>query len=76
MTRETLAADRLRQVRAPWVAGHRANATIGRALRLTMINIARRDLVVPTWPCWVILERFTFCLAEDEEVQSFYTAAR
>ena len=51
--------------------GHRANASIGRALRLTMINIGggrpgTSDMVLLGHP-----GKFTFCLAEDEENSPF-----
>jgi len=47
--------------------GHRANASIGRALRLTMINIGgarpgQSDMALLGHP-----GKFTFCLAEDED---------
>ena len=47
--------------------GHRANATIGRALRLAMINIGggrpgESDMALLGHP-----GKFTYCLAEDEE---------
>ena len=51
--------------------GHRANATIGRALRLTMINIGKArpgssDMALLGHP-----GKFTYCLAEDEEGSPF-----
>ena len=51
--------------------GHRANASIGRALRLTMINIGggrpgSSDMALLGHP-----GKFTFCLAEDEENSPF-----
>ncbi|MBT4523042.1 MAG: hypothetical protein HOC23_23820 [Halieaceae bacterium] len=51
--------------------GHRANASIGRALRLTMINIGQgrpgsSDMALLGHP-----GKFTFCLAEDEENSPF-----
>jgi hypothetical protein len=51
--------------------GHRANATIGRALRLCMINIGggrtgSSDMALLGHP-----GKFTFCLAEDEESSPF-----
>jgi hypothetical protein len=51
--------------------GHRANASIGRALRLTMINIGKgrpgsSDMALLGHP-----GKFTFCLAEDEENSPF-----
>lgn len=51
--------------------GHRANASIGRALRLTMINIGGArpgvsDMAVHGHP-----GKFTLCVAEDEENSPF-----
>jgi len=51
--------------------GHRANASIGRALRLAMINIGgarpgESDMALHGHP-----GKFTFCLAEDEEQSPF-----
>ncbi len=51
--------------------GHRANASIGRALRLTMINVGggrpgESDMALLGHP-----GKFTFCLAEDEENSPF-----
>ena len=51
--------------------GHRANASIGRALRLTMINIGKArpgssDMALLGHP-----GKFTYCLAEDEEHSPF-----
>jgi hypothetical protein len=51
--------------------GHRANASIGRALRLCMINIGKgrpgsSDMALLGHP-----GKFTFCLAEDEENSPF-----
>jgi hypothetical protein len=51
--------------------GHRANASIGRALRLAMINIGgarpgQSDMALLGHP-----GKFTFCLAEDEESSPF-----
>jgi hypothetical protein len=51
--------------------GHRANASIGRALRLTMINIGKgrpgsSDMALLGHP-----GKFTYCLAEDEENSPF-----
>ena len=51
--------------------GHRANASIGRALRLAMINIGgarpgESDMALHGHP-----GKFTFCLAEDEEHSPF-----
>jgi hypothetical protein len=51
--------------------GHRANASIGRALRLTMINIGggrpgSSDMALLGHP-----GKFTYCLAENEEASPF-----
>jgi hypothetical protein len=51
--------------------GHRANASIGRALRLCMINIGKAqpgssDMALLGHP-----GKFTYCLAEDEENSPF-----
>ena len=51
--------------------GHRANASIGRALRLAMINIGKArpgssDMALLGHP-----GKFTYCLAEDEENSPF-----
>jgi hypothetical protein len=51
--------------------GHRANASIGRALRLAMINIGgarpgESDMALHGNP-----GKFTFCMAEDEEQSPF-----
>lgn len=51
--------------------GHRANASIGRALRLAMINIGgarpgESDMALHGHP-----GKFSFCLAEDEEQSPF-----
>lgn len=51
--------------------GHRANATIGRAVRLAMINIGggrpgTSDMALLGHP-----GKFTFCLGEDEEASPF-----
>ena len=51
--------------------GHRANASIGRALRLAMINIGggrpgEADMALLGHP-----GKFTYCLAEDEEASPF-----
>lgn len=51
--------------------GHRANASIGRALRLAMMNVGG---AVPGISDMALLGhpgKFTFCLAEDEEVSPF-----
>ncbi len=51
--------------------GHRANASIGRALRLAMINIGgarpgESDMALHGHPA-----KFTFCIAEDEAASPF-----
>ena len=51
--------------------GHRANASIGRALRLAMINLGgarpgSSDMALHGHPA-----KFTFCIAEDEEASPF-----
>ena len=51
--------------------GHRANASIGRALRLAMINIGgarpgQSDMALHGHPA-----KFTFCIAEDEAASPF-----
>ncbi len=51
--------------------GHRANASIGRALRLAMINIGgarpgESDMALHGSPA-----KFTFCIAEDESASPF-----
>jgi hypothetical protein len=51
--------------------GHRANATVGRALRLAMINIGgarpgESDMALHGSPA-----KFAFCIAEDEESSPF-----
>jgi hypothetical protein len=51
--------------------GHRANATVGRALRLAMINIGgarpgESDMAIHGSPA-----KFGFCFAEDEEASPF-----
>lgn len=51
--------------------GHRANASIGRALRLLMINVGG---AVPGTSDMALLGhpgKFTYCLAEDEETSPF-----
>ncbi|MEM1178421.1 MAG: hypothetical protein AAGM22_08760 [Acidobacteriota bacterium] len=47
--------------------GHRANASIGRALRLTMINIGKARPGVSDMALLGHPGKFTYCLAEDEE---------
>ena len=51
--------------------GHRANASIGRALRLTMINIAKARPGSSDMALLGHLGKFTYCLAEDEEHSPF-----
>ena len=56
--------------------GHRANACIGRALRLAMINIGggrpgTSDMALLGHP-----GKFTYCLAEDEEHSPFESLAQ
>lgn len=51
--------------------GHRANASVGRALRLALINIGgarpgESDMALHGSPA-----KFTFCIAEDEEASPF-----
>ena len=51
--------------------GHRANACIGRALRLTMINIGGAHPGVSDMALLGHPGKFTYCLAEDEENSPF-----
>jgi hypothetical protein len=51
--------------------GHRANASIGRALRLTMINIGGARPGVSDMALLGHPGKFTYCLAEDEENSPF-----
>ena len=51
--------------------GHRANACIGRALRLTMINIGGAHPGVSDMALLGHPGKFTYCLAEDEEASPF-----
>lgn len=51
--------------------GHRANASIGRALRLTMINIGKGRPGVSDMALLGHPGKFTYCLAEDEENSPF-----
>jgi len=51
--------------------GHRANATIGRALRLAMINIGGARPGVSDMALHGHPGKFTFCLAEDTETGPF-----
>ncbi len=47
--------------------GHRANASIGRALRLAMINIGKGRPGISDMALLGHPGKFTYCLAEDEE---------
>mgnify|MGYP000039713330 CR=1 FL=1 len=51
--------------------GHRANACIGRALRLAMINIGGARPGVSDMALHGTPAKFTFCIAEDEEHSPF-----
>jgi hypothetical protein len=51
--------------------GHRANAAIGRALRLTMINIGGARPGVSDMALLGHPGKFTYCLAENEEESPF-----
>lgn len=51
--------------------GHRANASIGRALRLTMINIGGARPGVSDMALLGHPGKFSYCLAEDEEGSPF-----
>jgi len=51
--------------------GHRANACIGRALRLTLINIGGAHPGVSDMALLGHPGKFTYCLAEDEEHSPF-----
>lgn len=51
--------------------GHRANASIGRALRLAMINIGGGRTGVSDMALLGHPGKFTYCLAEDEENSPF-----
>ena len=51
--------------------GHRANASIGRALRLAMINIGGARPGVSDMALHGSPAKFTFCIAEDEEASPF-----
>ena len=51
--------------------GHRANASIGRALRLAMINIGGARPGVSDMALLGHPGKFTYCLAEDEEESPF-----
>ncbi|HAK51833.1 MAG TPA: hypothetical protein DCM54_08020, partial [Gammaproteobacteria bacterium] len=51
--------------------GHRANASIGRALRLCLINIGGGKPGVSDMALLGHPGKFTYCLAEDEEASPF-----
>jgi hypothetical protein len=51
--------------------GHRANASIGRALRLAMINIGGAQPGVSDMALHGSPAKFGFCIAEDEEASPF-----
>jgi hypothetical protein len=51
--------------------GHRANASIGRALRLTMINIGGARPGISDMALLGHPGKFSYCLAEDEENSPF-----
>ena len=51
--------------------GHRANASIGRALRLAMINIGKARPGSPDMALLGHPGKFTYCLAENEEDSPF-----
>ncbi len=51
--------------------GHRANASIGRALRLAMINIGGGRTGISDMALLGHPGKFTYCLAEDEEQSPF-----
>jgi hypothetical protein len=51
--------------------GHRANASIGRALRLAMINIGGARPGVSDMALHGSPAKFSFCIAEDEEASPF-----
>ncbi len=51
--------------------GHRANASIGRAIRLAMINVGGGRPGVSDMALLGHPGKFTFCLAEDEESSPF-----
>lgn len=51
--------------------GHRANASIGRALRLAMLNIGGARPGVSDMALHGSPAKFTFCIAEDEEHSPF-----
>ncbi|MEM7253960.1 MAG: hypothetical protein AAF493_21285 [Pseudomonadota bacterium] len=51
--------------------GHRANASIGRALRLCMINVGGAVPGVSDMALHGQPGKFTYCLAEDEEASPF-----
>ncbi|MEK9589526.1 MAG: hypothetical protein VW349_13875, partial [Gammaproteobacteria bacterium] len=51
--------------------GHRANASIGRALRLAMMNIGGARPGISDMALLGHPGKFTYCLAEDEENSPF-----
>ena len=51
--------------------GHRANASVGRALRLAMMNIGGARPGVSDMAIHGSPAKFTFCIAEDEESSPF-----
>ncbi|MCC6709564.1 MAG: hypothetical protein IT492_18575 [Gammaproteobacteria bacterium] len=51
--------------------GHRANATVGRALRLAMMNIGGARPGVSDMAIHGSPAKFTFCIAEDEDASPF-----
>lgn len=51
--------------------GHRANAAVGRALRLAMINIGGARAGISDMAIHGSPAKFTFCIAEDEESSPF-----
>jgi len=55
--------------------GHRANASIGRAIRLAMINVGGGKAGVSDMALLGHPGKFTYCLAEDEENSPFESLA-
>jgi hypothetical protein len=51
---------------------HRANATIGRALRLIMINAGKAYPGINDMKCQGSSQQFTFCVAEKEEHPAYH----
>ena len=47
--------------------GYRANATLGRALRLLMINVGGAEPCETSMSTFGHLGRYTYCIAENEE---------